>query len=125
MSDHTLRSLSAFSCVGQINCKEKVNELEVKVASMIMDYENGDFSTLELLELVDNIQRLGLGCRFQTNITRILNKIAALDAKSLGLKQDEEEDILHALSLKFRILRQHDYCVSQGISNFSNKTDTL
>lgn len=107
---------SAISRVAQINCKERVKELEVKVAEMIMDYENGDFSTLELLELVDNIQRLGLGCRFQTNITRVLSKIAALDAKSLGLKQDEEEDNLHAFYLKFRILRQHDYCVSQGIN---------
>ena len=40
-------------------------------------------------------------------------------------KQDEEEDNLHSLSLKFRILRQHDYCVSQGISNFPNKTYRL
>ncbi|PWA55198.1 terpenoid cyclases/protein prenyltransferase alpha-alpha toroid [Artemisia annua] len=92
-----------------INCKERVKELAVKVAEMIMDYENGDFSTLELLELVDNIQRLGLGCHFQNNITRVLNKIAALDAKRLGLKQDEEGGNLHALSLKFRILRQHGY----------------
>ncbi|PWA40196.1 (E)-beta-ocimene synthase, chloroplastic [Artemisia annua] len=90
-----------------INCKEKVNELEVKVASMIMDYENCDFSSLELLELIDNIERLGLGRRFQTNVTRVLNKIAGLDENNLGLKQ--EEDNLHALSLKFRILRQHDF----------------
>ncbi|PWA53791.1 (E)-beta-ocimene synthase, chloroplastic [Artemisia annua] len=74
---------------------------------MIMDYENCDFSSLELLELIDNIERLGLGRRFQTNITRVLNKIAGLDENNLGLKQ--EEDNLHALSLKFRILRQHDF----------------
>ena len=77
-------SFSAFSRVAQINCKERVKELEVKVAEMIMDYENGDFSTLELLELVDNIQRLSLVCRFETDITRVVNKIEALDAKSMG-----------------------------------------
>ena len=117
MYDHTQRSLSAFSCVGQINCKEKVNELEVKVASMIMDYENGNFSSLELLELIDNIERLGLGRHFQTNITRVLNKIAGLDENNLGLKQ--EEDNLHAVALKFRILRKHGNYVSQGINFFN------
>nr|I6RE61.1 RecName: Full=(E)-beta-ocimene synthase, chloroplastic; AltName: Full=Terpene synthase 4; Flags: Precursor [Matricaria chamomilla var. recutita]AFM43737.1 terpene synthase 4 [Matricaria chamomilla var. recutita] len=101
-----------------INRKEKVNELEVNVARMFMDYENGDISNLELLELIDNIERLGLGHRFQTNMKRVLDKIATVNENSLGLKEEEEEeeeeeDNLHALSLKFRILRQSGYRVSQ------------
>ncbi|PWA46853.1 (E)-beta-ocimene synthase, chloroplastic [Artemisia annua] len=35
----------------RIKDRERVTEREVKVAEMIVDYENGDFSTLELLEL--------------------------------------------------------------------------
>ncbi|KAI3717322.1 hypothetical protein L1987_68875 [Smallanthus sonchifolius] len=91
-----------------MNCKEKVEKLEEKVTTMLNDYENGGSSILQLLELVDDIERLGLGYRFQTNITSILNKVASTN-------EIKEEDNLHAVSLKFRLLRQHDYSVSQGV----------
>nr|XP_043629278.1 (E)-beta-ocimene synthase, chloroplastic-like [Erigeron canadensis] len=110
----------------------KVEKLEDDVMKMIMDYENDGSSTLTLLlELVDNIERLGLGYRFQTNIMRALNKVASLnDQHDLRL----EEDNLHAVSLKFRLLRQHGYSVCEdflerfkdidgGLRGFLGKAD--
>ncbi|KAI7742027.1 hypothetical protein M8C21_029288 [Ambrosia artemisiifolia] len=97
-----------------MNCKEKVEKLEEKVMTMLIDYENGGSSTLQLLELIDDIERMGLGYRFQTNITKVLSKVASKDYEP----KEEEEDNLHVASLKFRLLRQHGFSVSQGSSNF-------
>jgi isoprene synthase len=96
-----------------MNYKEKVEELEEKVTMMIVDYENGGMSNLRLLELIDNIERLGLGYRFHTHITRVLNKIAVINENSLGL--EEADNDLYAVSLRFRLLRQHGYSVSQDL----------
>ncbi|KAK1437906.1 hypothetical protein QVD17_03706 [Tagetes erecta] len=85
----------------------EVKKLEEKVAAMLMEYENR--STLELLELVDDIERLGLGYRFQNNIRKVLDKLVA----SINETTKEEENNLHAVSLRFRLLRDHGYVVSQ------------
>ncbi|KAD7478984.1 hypothetical protein E3N88_02120 [Mikania micrantha] len=92
-----------------INYKEQVEKLEGEVKAMLNDYENDDSSILQLLELIDDIERLGLGYRFQTDITRVLNKVA-----SINETKEEEEDNLHVVSLKFRLLRKYGYSVSQG-----------
>ncbi|KAK1432625.1 hypothetical protein QVD17_09523 [Tagetes erecta] len=42
-----------------INLKEKMRELEKKVEALHIDFENGSFSELEVLEHVDDIERLG------------------------------------------------------------------
>nr|XP_043623709.1 (E)-beta-ocimene synthase, chloroplastic-like [Erigeron canadensis] len=106
-----------------INYKEKVKELEKQVRQMLdnINYENGGelSSTLKVLELIDNLERLGLGYRFQTSITQILNKIAQQDDEDLiswrGVEEDEENILLAVVSLKFRLLRQHGYrCSAQG-----------
>ncbi|KAK1437905.1 hypothetical protein QVD17_03705 [Tagetes erecta] len=85
----------------------EVMKLEEKVAEMLMEYENR--STLELLELVDDIERLGLGYRFRNNIRKVLDKLVA----SINETTKAEENNLHALSLRFRLLRDHGYVVSQ------------
>ncbi|XP_076911991.1 (E)-beta-ocimene synthase, chloroplastic-like [Bidens hawaiensis] len=91
-----------------INLKEKVRELEKKVTVMNVDFENGSFSMLEVLEHIDDIERLGLGYRFQNHIKRALDIITSIDEISVG-----HEDSLHEASLRFRILRQHGYDVSE------------
>ncbi|KAK9057659.1 hypothetical protein SSX86_022495 [Deinandra increscens subsp. villosa] len=91
----------------QIKFKEKVWELEKKVRALNVDIENDSFHMLELLEHLDDIERLGLGYRFQNDITR------ALDIITSNVLLEEKEDDLHEASLKFRILRQHGYNVSQ------------
>ncbi|XP_076946540.1 (E)-beta-ocimene synthase, chloroplastic-like [Bidens hawaiensis] len=83
----------------------ELKKLEEKVGAMLFAYENG-CSTLQLLELVDDIERLGLGYRFQDDITRVLDKVASIN-------ESQKEDELYASSLKFRLLRDHGYSVSQ------------
>ncbi|KAJ0753466.1 putative (E)-beta-ocimene synthase [Helianthus annuus] len=77
-----------------------------------VDFENGGFTMLELLEQIDNIERLGLGYRFQNDIRRALDIIASIHGTNVGL--EEKQDSLHEASLRFRILRQHGYNVSPG-----------
>lgn len=93
-----------------------MKELEKKVKVLNVDFENGCFSALELLEHIDHIERLGLGYRFQNDIRRLLDVIALTHGRSAGL--EKRDDSLHEASLKFRILRQHGYYVSEGYSSF-------
>ncbi|KAJ9549176.1 hypothetical protein OSB04_021719 [Centaurea solstitialis] len=93
-----------------------MKELEKKVIKALdVDYESGALSSLQLLELVDNIERLGLGYRFQDNIRTVLGKIASKNGSytKLGEEEEAENISLHATSLRFRLHRQHGYNVSQ------------
>ncbi|GJY09116.1 (E)-beta-ocimene synthase, chloroplastic-like protein [Tanacetum coccineum] len=104
--------IESIDCNFQINNMEMVNELEKKVmVTFDGDNETGNMSTLHLLELIDTIENLGLGYRFQNIIRRELDKIASINGYNEWFK--EEEDSLHAMSLRFRLLRQHGYNVSQ------------
>lgn len=65
---------------------------------------------LSILELIDDIQRLGLGYRFKKDIKKALDRI--------DMSWDDnvkEENRLHATALRFRLFRQHGYNISQGI----------
>ncbi|KAK1432623.1 hypothetical protein QVD17_09521 [Tagetes erecta] len=87
------------------NLKEKMRELEKKVEALNIDFENGSLSELEVLEHVDDIEKLGLGYRFQNHIKRALDTITS--------RHNQINGGLHEASLRFRILRQHGYNVSQ------------
>ena len=72
---------------------------------------------IEQLELIDIWQRLGISYHFEGEIKRIL--------EGLYNNIDHGSDIdtwktknLYATSLKFRLLRQHGYIVSQGIKAY-------
>ncbi|KAK9054101.1 hypothetical protein SSX86_025178 [Deinandra increscens subsp. villosa] len=94
--------------------KEKARELEKKVMALNFDFENGSFTTLEMLEHIDDIERLGIGYRFQNDIKRALNIITSLYGDKVGLQEN-----LYEASFRFRILRQHGYNVSQDfLKNF-------
>lgn len=94
-----------------------MEELEKKVLEM--NFVNS-LNTLQLLEFIDDIERLGLGYRFQNTIREALRKIASTNGNNIG--DQEKEDSLHAVSLKFRLLRQHGYNVLQGTSMLLCKT---
>ncbi|XP_062153086.1 tricyclene synthase TPS4, chloroplastic-like [Alnus glutinosa] len=72
--------------------------------------ENADL--LETLELIDDIQRLGLGYRFVRDITRALDNFASSKCCNEGIEKS-----LHATALSFRLLRQQGYHVSQDVFN--------
>ncbi|KAL5711964.1 hypothetical protein ACHQM5_014184 [Ranunculus cassubicifolius] len=77
--------------------------LKQKVANQLQRAEKK--SAIALLELVNEIQRLGIGHLFEENIKSALNSIQKVKL----------DDNLQATSLRFRILRQHGFKVSQDV----------
>lgn len=76
----------------------------------MLGYDNDAQSVETKLELIDDIQRLGLGHRFQASIIGTLHRIM----KNLDQVTDEDTPSLHLTALSFRLLRQHGFQVSQG-----------
>ena len=64
---------------------------------------------LDGLGIIDDLQRLGVFYHFEDEIKRILEN--TYNHISKGWNTDED---LQATSLKFRLLRQHGYIVSEG-----------
>ncbi|KAK9151945.1 hypothetical protein Syun_010254 [Stephania yunnanensis] len=73
---------------------------------------NGDetLRTLEKLELIDALQRLGIDYLFKNEIERVLD--GAFENKANNVLDND----LHYKSLYFRLLRQHGYEVSHAKS---------
>jgi isoprene synthase len=86
--------------------KDSAKKLEEDVRSMVTN-ENADL--LATLELIDDLQRLGLGYRFERDIIRALDNFA-----SSKFSDERIQKSLHATALSFRFLRQQGYQVSQG-----------
>ncbi|KAI3728838.1 hypothetical protein L6452_17482 [Arctium lappa] len=108
------KSVESLDTKFPIKLKEKMKELEKKVIwALDIKYESGALSSLQLLELIDSIERLGLGYRFQDKIRTALEKIASKIGNNIELGEEEEDISLHAASLRFRLYRQHGYNVSQ------------
>ncbi|XP_062028591.1 tricyclene synthase EBOS, chloroplastic-like [Rosa rugosa] len=77
-----------------------------------------DAESLETtLELIDDIQRLGLGHRFEASITEALDRVL----KNLDQITNEGTPSLHLIALSFRLLRQYGFQVTQDVfKNFTN-----
>ena len=60
---------------------------------------------LQEMELIDILQRLGVAYHFEKKIDEILSQI---------FKKHMEDDDLHAVALRFRLLRQHGYNMPAG-----------
>ncbi|XP_022635426.1 isoprene synthase, chloroplastic isoform X2 [Vigna radiata var. radiata] len=87
--------------------QERAAELEEKVRLMM----NGtDMKPLSLLELIDDIERLGLFFRFQDWINKALLRLVSIE----NFKHRTTKS-LHETALVFRILRRHGFHVSQDI----------
>ncbi|XP_056177481.1 beta-bisabolene synthase-like [Syzygium oleosum] len=72
------------------------------------------------LELVDGVQRLGLGYHFETEIKNALGSIHN------NIEDAQLSDDLYPASLRFRLLRQHGYNVQQDVlQRFMNETGTF
>ncbi|KAL8495048.1 hypothetical protein ACS0TY_019270 [Phlomoides rotata] len=90
---------------------EKAEKLKEDVKIMI----EGTTDELAQLELIDDLQRLDVAHYFDDFVQNSLERIYAE-------KKDMEKD-LHATALKFRLLRQHGYHVSQEVfSSFMDDT---
>jgi len=84
--------------------------LKKKVKSMLDDEKK---SRLEQLELIDDLQKLGVSYHFEIEINDTLTDLHLKMGRNCW-KCDKEED-LHATSLEFRLLRQHGFDVSENI----------
>nr|B1B1U4.1 RecName: Full=Beta-eudesmol synthase; AltName: Full=10-epi-gamma-eudesmol synthase; AltName: Full=Alpha-eudesmol synthase [Zingiber zerumbet]BAG12021.1 beta-eudesmol synthase [Zingiber zerumbet]BAG12022.1 beta-eudesmol synthase [Zingiber zerumbet] len=83
---------------------KRVEELKVQVKSMFKDTSD----LLQLMNLINSIQMLGLDYHFENEIDEALRLIYEVDDKSYGL---------YETSLRFQLLRQHGYHVSADIFN--------
>jgi (-)-alpha-terpineol synthase len=63
------------------------------------------------LEMIDDLQRLGVFYHFEEEIKRVLEKVY-INSFDNWTKED-----LHAIALKFRLMRQHGYNIHQGVLN--------
>ncbi|XP_043692888.1 alpha-terpineol synthase, chloroplastic-like [Telopea speciosissima] len=91
--------------------KSKIKKLEEEVKHRFDDRAMGHLCQLEL---IDDIQRLGLGYLFEEEIKKALDTIACMNDMD-HTRTDQES--LHATALQFRLLRQHGYEISQGLFN--------
>nr|GME15966.1 (E,E)-germacrene B synthase-like isoform X2 [Ipomoea batatas] len=89
--------------------------LREKVKNMIMEAQH---TTLQKLDLINKIQRLGVCYRFQKEIEATLQHILeAFDE----FNAEEDENDLYVVSLRFRLLRQEGYPISSNVfKKFTN-----
>ncbi|EXC23173.1 Isoprene synthase [Morus notabilis] len=87
--------------------KDKAKKREEEVKSMIT---NEKTEILTTIELIDDIQRLGLGYKYEDEIRRALSRCVSWVKNNEGRTKN-----LYATALSFRLLRQHGYEVSQDI----------
>ena len=101
---------SAFDAKQGERFNGRVNELKGNVIGMLNDVAKPN---LDRLELIDDLQRLGLGYHFEQEIKSALTKIYE-DPSYETLERND----LHAAALRFRLLRQHGFNISQSVISF-------
>ncbi|XP_058210688.1 tricyclene synthase EBOS, chloroplastic-like isoform X2 [Rhododendron vialii] len=98
---------------------QRAEKLKGEVKAMIGD---ADVNPLTILELIDDIQRLGLSHHFQKDITRALDRILMSVINGTNLREDQLISV-HAIALCFRLCRQHGYEASQDVfQRFKDKS---
>uniref|UniRef100_A0A7N0RGV3 Uncharacterized protein n=1 Tax=Kalanchoe fedtschenkoi TaxID=63787 RepID=A0A7N0RGV3_KALFE len=88
--------------------KAQAEELKRQVLVMLGRVEG----QVEQLELVDDLQRLGVAYHFDREIETMLNRIYKSYVHGECLSDEAD---LHSTALAFRLFRQHGYLVSQDI----------
>ncbi|CAK9163142.1 unnamed protein product [Ilex paraguariensis] len=96
---------------------ERSDELKRHMKMMLEE----EAEPLDQLELIDNLQRLGVSYQFEDEIKSVMENIYNNGSDDKWHKED-----LYATALGFRLLRQHGYNVSQEIFNsFRNSEGNL
>ncbi|KAJ0018634.1 hypothetical protein Pint_11399 [Pistacia integerrima] len=86
------------------SCAKRVKQLKKDVRLML----DTVVDPLHQLELVDDLQRLGISYHFENEIKSILNSI---------YNKNPKQESLYTVALKFRLLRQHGYDIPAEIFN--------
>jgi len=84
---------------------KRFNKLKKEVNKNLMMMMVEGSQELEKLELIDNLERLGVSYHFKDEIMQILRSI---------YQNITPGDSLYTTALKFRLLRQHGFHISQG-----------
>ncbi|CAN1857421.1 Alpha-terpineol synthase, chloroplastic [Linum perenne] len=91
---------------GSVVVMRKIEELKKYVKEKLLE----SHEVVERMELIDLVQRLGLGCHFEKEIRDALVEIRD-DVDGMSSDWDE----VHACALRFRLLRQAGLLVSQDV----------
>ncbi|WCJ31207.1 Myrcene synthase chloroplastic [Euphorbia peplus] len=95
----------------------RIRKLKEQVKMMLTN----SGTRLEQLELIDILQRLGLGYHFQDQILEILLSIFNEKHRDDAIDKLMKKD-LHATALEFRLLRQHGFDIShETFSDFQDE----
>ncbi|KAG6511251.1 terpene synthase 10-like [Zingiber officinale] len=106
-TDEHVQSLTSTSMVQQEENRERINVLKEQTRNLIREKQQ----VAEQLQLIDQLQQLGVAYHFKDEIADALSHLHAfLDHVSSQLKDD-----LHATSLLFRLLRANGFSVSQDL----------
>lgn len=86
---------------------ERFDEVKKEMKKNLMMMVEGLIEELDVkLELIDNLERLGVSYHFKNEIMQIL--------KSVHQQITCRDNSLYSTALKFRLLRQHGFHISQG-----------
>ncbi|RWR88240.1 terpene synthase 1 [Cinnamomum micranthum f. kanehirae] len=88
--------------------QQRASELKEEVKKMLGNVKN---CSLKEINMIDAIQRLGVACHFEKEMADALLRIYNEDTEG----KYESDDDLHAVALRFRLLRQEGYCVSTNV----------
>ncbi|XP_016455405.2 alpha-farnesene synthase-like [Nicotiana tabacum] len=105
--DHLLTLTSEYS---DEKYKAQAEKLKEKVSCTF----SNTICPLDLLELIDSIDKLGLSCYFEVETKEALEKII-MSVKSSGYYSSSKEEDLYAIALCFRLLREHGHHASQDM----------
>ncbi|MCD7447966.1 Trehalose-6-P synthase/phosphatase complex subunit [Datura stramonium] len=92
---------------------KRFNKLKKEMEKNLMIMVNEGSQELEKLELIDNLERLGVSYHFKDKIMKILRSVHEQSSSSTAMSGDS----LYHTSLKFRLLRKHDFHISSDILN--------
>nr|XP_016439127.1 PREDICTED: (-)-camphene/tricyclene synthase, chloroplastic-like [Nicotiana tabacum] len=101
------------------NYTKRFNELKEEMRKKLKMMDDVDGEELEKLELIDNLQRLGLSYHFKDEIFQILRSIhqqQILQQQGRNIVSGEYS-LLYATALKFKLLREYGFDISQDILN--------
>nr|GMC70530.1 isoprene synthase, chloroplastic-like [Ipomoea batatas] len=91
----------------ELGIEEEVRKkLEGEVRNVL---DEGKLEVVALLELIDDIRRLGLGYKFKQSSSRALAKLR------MSQGQEATNMNLHSCSLYFRLLREHGFDISPDV----------
>ncbi|KAF3662929.1 (E,E)-germacrene B synthase [Capsicum annuum] len=91
--------------------KDEVEELKEKVRQMLVETPD---NSIQKLVLIDAIQRLGVGYHFENEIKTSIQNIFDESEQN---KNENDDDDLYVVALRFRLVRQQRHYMSSGIAS--------